>query len=250
MTEGVDLLTEPELQVACLSRGINRTDVSSSRLRTELAQWFEPHLTYSIPATILILSRTFSYSDSYIHNRPGKVLHATLLSSLPNSLLHETELHHTEQAAHSTAAAAAAADPELKLKALQQQEELIASEKAQEEEIRKLCMEQARVRKEIEFLERQRIAEEQSANAVPIFLGSSYSTDDLLYRSPIDNAAAADVTHHTQPVEGPVVSISSDSDQVFVKQQPTTATTTTTTPHKSHLATVQFLKLRKDLSLS
>ncbi|KAK5814197.1 LETM1-like protein-domain-containing protein [Linnemannia elongata] len=156
MTEGVDSLTEPELQAACQSRGINTTDVSSSRLRTELAQWLELHLTYSIPATILILSRTFSYSDSYIPDRSGKVLHATL-SSLPNSLLHETELLHTEQAAHTAAAAAVAADPELKLRELQQQEELIANEKAQEEEIRKLCMEQARVEKEIELLERQRI---------------------------------------------------------------------------------------------
>ncbi|KAG0075944.1 hypothetical protein BGZ90_009321 [Linnemannia elongata] len=248
MTEGVDSLTEPELQAACQSRGINTTDVSSSRLRTELAQWLELHLTYSIPATILILSRTFSYSDSYIPDRPGKVLHSTL-SSLPNSLLHETELLHTEQAAHTAAAAAVAADPELKLRVLQQQEELIANEKAQEEEIRKLCMEQARVEKEIELLERQRIVEEQSANAAPIFLGSSYSTDDLLYRSPIDNATvAADATHSTQPVEEPAFSISSDSDQVFVKQQPTTTTTTTnTTPHKSHLTTVQLLELRKAL---
>ncbi|KAF9143906.1 hypothetical protein BGX30_014390 [Mortierella sp. GBA39] len=246
MTEGVDSLTEPELHAVCQSRGINATDVSSSRLRTELAQWLELHLTYSIPATILILSRTFSYSDSYIPDRPGKVLHATL-SSLPTSLLHETELHHTEQAAHATAAAAAAANLELKLLVLQQQEELIASEKAQEEEIRKLCMEQARVEKEIELLERQRIAEVQSANAAPIFLGSSYSTNDLLYRSPSGNATeAADATHQTHPVEEPVASISSDSDQVFVKQQPTAATTTTT-PHKSHLTTVQLLELRKAL---
>lgn len=247
MTEGVDSLTEPELQAACQPRGINTTDVSSPRLRTELAQWLELHLTYSIPATILILSRTFSYSDSYIPDRPGKVLQATL-SSLPNSLLHETELHHAEQAGHATSAAAAAADPELKLKVLQQQEELIASEKAQEEEIRKLSMEQARVEKEIELLERQRIAEEQSADAAPIFLGSPYSTDDHLYRSPVDNATAAavDATHSTQYVDEPVVSISSDSDQVFVKQQPT-ATTATATPDKPHLTTIQLLELRKAL---
>ncbi|KAF9544007.1 hypothetical protein EC957_000276 [Mortierella hygrophila] len=246
MTEGVDSLTEPELHAACQSRGINATDVSSSRLRTELAQWLELHLTYSIPATILILSRTFSYSDSYIPDRPGKVLHATL-SSLPISLLHETKLHLTEQAAHATAAAAVTANLELKLLVLQQQEELIASEKSQEEEIRKLCMEQARVEKEIELFERQRIAEVQSANAVPIFLGSSYSTSDLLFRSPSGNAAvAANETHHTHPIKEPVVSISSDSDQVFVKQQPTAATTTTT-PHKSHLTTVQLLELRNAL---
>ncbi|KAG0297770.1 hypothetical protein BGZ96_004961 [Linnemannia gamsii] len=236
MTEGVGSLTEPELHAACQSRGINTTDVSSNRLCTELAQWLELHLTYSIPATILILSRTFSYSDSYIPDRPGKVLQATL-SSLPNSLLHETELHHAEQVAATagsdTAAAfeaAAATNPVLKLKVLQQQEELIAREKAQEEDVRKLCKEQARVEKEIELLERQRLAEEQSANAAPIFLGSSYSADTPLTEEP------------------PVVSISSDSDQVFVKEQhqPHSTATSATNPI-SHLTTVQLLELRNAL---
>lgn len=228
MTEGVGSLTEPELHAACQSRGINTTDVSSNRLQTELTQWLELHLTYSIPATILILSRTFSYSDSYIPDRPGKVLHATV-SSLPNSLLHETELHHAEQVA-AASEAAAPINPVLKLKVLQQQEELIAREKAQEDDARKLCMEQARVEKEIELLERQRLAEEQSANAAPIFLGSSYSADTPSIEDP------------------PVVSISSDSDQIFVKEQhQPQSTATSPTNSTSHLTTVQLLELRNAL---
>ncbi|KAF9154613.1 hypothetical protein BG015_000448 [Linnemannia schmuckeri] len=179
--------------------------------------------------------------DDKISDRPDKVLHATL-SSLPNSLLHETELHHSEQAAAAAgttaSVAATATDPELKLKMLQQQEELIASEKAQEEEIRKLCMEQA-----------WRLAEEQSANAAPIFLGFSYSTDDQLYRSSTDNATTttADATDHTQGVEKLGVSISSDSDQIFVKEQQSTPASTTTTQPKSYLTTTQLLELCKAL---
>ncbi|KAF9910398.1 hypothetical protein EC991_006663 [Linnemannia zychae] len=253
MTEGVDSLTEPELHAACQSRGINIIDVSSDRLRRELSQWLELHLTYSIPATILILSRTFSYSDSYIPDRPGKVLHATL-SSLPNTLLHETELHHSEQAAAGPATSSTASptgadippvSPVLKLKVLQQQEELIAREKAQEEEIRQLCMEQARVDKEIELLERQRLAEEQSANAAPIVLGFSYSTNDLNQSS----AEATDSLPHSQygQEQKPVVSVSSDSDQIVYTEPSSTAAQATGTTPKSYLTTQQLLELRKAL---
>ncbi|KAG0279690.1 hypothetical protein BGZ95_000480 [Linnemannia exigua] len=254
--EGVDSLTEPELQAACQSRGINTTEVSPDRLRTELNQWLELHLTYSIPATILILSRTFSYSDSYIPDRPGKVLHATL-SSLPKNLLYETERRLSDQvaagpttASSSSAAANAAVpavNPVLKLKVLQQQEELIAREKLQEEETRKLCMEQARVEKEIELLERQRLAEEQSANAAPIFLGSSYSTSELLRSS---STTAPDPLHHSQSSqeqEEPFVSVSSDSDQVVFKEPSSPVIAQTFRTLEAHLTPQQFLELRKAL---
>ncbi|KAG0379730.1 hypothetical protein BGX24_011921 [Mortierella sp. AD032] len=246
ITEGVDSLTEPELQAACQSRGINITDVSSDRLRTELNQWLELHLTYSIPATILILSRTFSYSDSYIPDRPGKVLQATL-SSLPKTLIHKTELLHSEQVAAGPATAsssASAVNPVLKLKVLQQQEELIAREKAREEETRKLCMEQARVEKEIELLERQRLAEEQSANAAPIFLGSSYSFSE----SHRPSTTATDLLHRSQPgqEQEPIVSVSSDSDQVVFKE-PSPATAQAISTPEALLTTQQFLELRKAL---
>ncbi|KAF9132208.1 hypothetical protein BGW39_000643 [Mortierella sp. 14UC] len=252
MTEGVDSLTEPELHTACHSRGINTVYVSSDRLRTELNQWLELHFTYSIPATILILSRIFSYSDSHIPDRPGKVLHATL-SSLPNTLLHNTELHHSEQvaagptaslAAVSTSAATPAVNPVLKRKVLQQQEQLIAHEKAQEEEIRQLCMKQAQ-EKEIELLERQRLAEEQSANAAPIFLGSSYSANDLNQSS----TAATEPSPYSQSgqEQKPVVNVSSDSDQVVYKGPSLTTTQATRPTPKSYLTIQPLLELRKAL---
>ncbi|KAG0210843.1 hypothetical protein BGX33_004652 [Mortierella sp. NVP41] len=237
-------LTERELHAACQSCGINTTDAANDRLRSELSQWLELHLTYSIPATILVLSRTFSYSDSYIPDRPGKVLHPTL-SSLPNTLLYETELHHSEQV--GVADAATAANPVLKLKVLQQQEELIAKEKAQEEETRKLCMEQARVEKEIELLERQRLAEEQSATAAPIFLGSSYATNNSAAAS---NNSATDAVDNPLPLQDQeaVAWVSSDSDQFILKESssPSSPPPPLLIP-KSHLTTRELVELRKAL---
>ncbi|KAF9414406.1 hypothetical protein BGZ94_000402 [Podila epigama] len=60
MTEGIDSLTLQELYTACQNRGMCIDDAKPERLKSELAQWLELHLTHSIPATLLILSRAFS----------------------------------------------------------------------------------------------------------------------------------------------------------------------------------------------
>ncbi|KAF8984113.1 hypothetical protein BGZ46_008834 [Entomortierella lignicola] len=62
--EGVNSLTTKELQIACQHRGIPTNGVSSERLRRELTQWLDIHLTHSIPHSILILSRALSLSDT------------------------------------------------------------------------------------------------------------------------------------------------------------------------------------------
>ncbi|KAF9927932.1 hypothetical protein FBU30_002770 [Linnemannia zychae] len=238
MTEGVHSLTESELQAACQSRGINITDISIERLQAELKQWLDLHLTYSIPATILILSRTYSYSGSHKPDRPSKVLHATL-SSLPNELLQEAELNYVEQGdGHYTTPNV---DPLLKLKVLQHQEELIASEKAQEEEeFRKLCMEHARVQKEIELLERHRIAEELSAKAAPILLGPSYSSDT----GGIQSTQHFDELAQVQRPIIKISSISSNSDRTLFNEPNSVSSVPT-----SHLTTTQLLELREALHL-
>lgn len=120
MAEGVDSLTIPELQHACQSRGIRTIGVSPARLRSELQQWLDLHLNHKVPSTLLILSRAFSLTD-----RPelsqAEVLQATL-SSLPDNLINEAELQFSEDATYKQ-----------KLEVIEEQEELIADEKAQEE---------------------------------------------------------------------------------------------------------------------
>ncbi|GJJ74841.1 LETM1 and EF-hand domain-containing protein 1, mitochondrial [Entomortierella parvispora] len=160
MAEGVDSLTTRELQAACQSRGIRTGGVSPARLRSELAQWLELNLTHAIPSSLLILSRAFSFSDSKDLATPVEALQATL-SSLPDSLLTETELHVSELEGAATA--------QQKLEVLEQQEELIADELAQEEKeekARKARKEEARLKKEAEEKEKEKQkAQEQEAAA-------------------------------------------------------------------------------------
>ncbi|KAF9953870.1 hypothetical protein BGZ72_005091 [Mortierella alpina] len=132
MSEGVESLTTHELHAACQSRGICTGGVSEARLQSELAQWLELHLTYAIPSSLLILSRAFLFSDnpSSASIYPPEVSLQATLSSLPDNLLTEAELDVSEIEGAATA--------KQKLEVLEQQEELIAEEKAQEEMYRML----------------------------------------------------------------------------------------------------------------
>lgn len=170
LLEGVDSLTPYELQAACQSRGIFTSSASPARLRSELSQWLDLHVIRSIPSSLLILSRAFIFSDSILEppasspSAEGAASSSTspssssprptsaealqaILSSLPDTLLTETEFHVSEQEGAATA--------EQKLEALKRQEELIADEKAQElrvEKDRKQRKEEARLKKEAETL--------------------------------------------------------------------------------------------------
>ncbi|KAG0230122.1 hypothetical protein BGW42_001147 [Actinomortierella wolfii] len=168
--EGVESLTTRELQAACQARGIRTGGVSPARLRSELEQWLELNLKHNIPSSLLILSRAFMFADGKEQATPVEALQATL-SSLPDSLLTETELHVSELEG--------AATPQQKLEVLEQQEELIADEKAQEEREEKArkarkeeekAAKEAKAKAEAEEKERQRqLAEaaEKAAAAAP-----------------------------------------------------------------------------------
>ncbi|KAG0324786.1 hypothetical protein BGZ99_001455 [Dissophora globulifera] len=174
MAEGVDSLTTRELQAACQSRGIRTGGVSTARLRSELQQWLELNLTYAIPSSLLILSRAFSFSDSKEQATPVEALQATL-SSLPDSLLTETELHVSELEG--------AATPQQKLEVLEQQEELIADEQAQEEKeekARKARKEEAKIKKEAEEREKHKVQASQGAGAPVVAAANDIHTFEKL----------------------------------------------------------------------
>lgn len=190
MAEGVDSLTTRELQAACQSRGIRTGGVSPARLRSELSQWLELNLTYAIPSSLLILSRAFSFSDSKDLATPVEALQATL-SSLPDSLLTETELHVSELEG--------AATPQQKLEVLEQQEELIADEKAQEEKeekARKERKEEAKLKKEAEERGKEKLkAQEQEAATAAAPVISTAADVPMFDRStPAATAAGAPAT--------------------------------------------------------
>ncbi|CAJ0755547.1 16629_t:CDS:10 [Entrophospora sp. SA101] len=124
MSEGVDSLTIPELQHACQSRGIRTIGVSPARLRSELNQWLDLHLNHKIPSTLLILSRAFSFPDRAELADQAEALQATL-NSLPENLVNEVNEQVSEADGGVTY--------KQKLEVIEEQEELIAEEKAQKE---------------------------------------------------------------------------------------------------------------------
>jgi LETM1 and EF-hand domain-containing protein 1 len=71
--EGVDSLSVPELQIACLSRGLRTHGVSPGRLRDDLQSWLDLRLKHGVPSTLLVLSNAFMYSqgkgDSEFHSQ-------------------------------------------------------------------------------------------------------------------------------------------------------------------------------------
>ncbi|CAG8488398.1 2906_t:CDS:10 [Ambispora gerdemannii] len=143
--EGIDSLTIPELHAASQSRGIRTIGVSPARLRNELNQWLDLHLNHKVPSSLLILSRAFSFADRSELVDQAQALQATL-DSLPDNLVNEAELEVSE----------ASATYKQKLEVIEQQEELIADEKAQEEK------EEAARRAHKEQIEAERRAQKEA----------------------------------------------------------------------------------------
>jgi LETM1 and EF-hand domain-containing protein 1 len=121
--EGVDSLTVSELQTACASRGIRTHGVSPARMRADLQVWLDLRLREGVPSTLLVLSNAYMYSGemtSQIDALTG------VLSSIPEELYHEIELH-----VHN---AEGAATNKQRLEVLKEQQEMIDEENEQNEE--------------------------------------------------------------------------------------------------------------------
>ncbi|KAL3425424.1 hypothetical protein PVAG01_02215 [Phlyctema vagabunda] len=125
--EGVDTLSVPELQVACLSRGLRTQGVSPARLREDLQSWLDLRLKYGVPSTLLVLSNAFMYAQGKESEFSTQIDALTgVLSSIPEELFHEIELevHNAEGAATN----------KQRLEVLKEQQELIEEENNQDEE--------------------------------------------------------------------------------------------------------------------
>ncbi|KAF8865245.1 LETM1-domain-containing protein [Acephala macrosclerotiorum] len=126
--EGVDSLSVPELQVACLSRGLRTHGVSPGRLRDDLQAWLDLRLKHGVPSTLLVLSNAFMYAQGKGDSEFSTQIDALtgVLSSIPEELFHEIELevHNAEGAATN----------KQRLEVLKEQQELIEEENEQDEE--------------------------------------------------------------------------------------------------------------------
>ncbi|KAG0099186.1 hypothetical protein BGZ93_008773 [Podila epicladia] len=178
MAEGVNSLTPKELFNACQARGMCTLNVTTERMKSELVQWVELHLTHSIPSTLLILSRAFSFSqyptstsstttttttttstpsspatlatEAFIPPITAEALQA-ILSSLPETLVSQTQIRVSELEGSPATA-------QQKLNVLKEQEELIAKEKLQEDAFKAVLRDSAHL-----DLSREIIAHELNA---------------------------------------------------------------------------------------
>lgn len=128
--EGTDSMSYQELLNACQSRGVWTHNRTREQLKEGLDVWINLHLKERISGTLLILSRAFYFvgepedANATYQDMQIKGLELTM-SSLPDKLLNEAELHFSKEAATN----------KQRLEVLQEQEELIEDEAEQEEEL-------------------------------------------------------------------------------------------------------------------
>lgn len=123
LQEGVDSLFVQELEHACRIRGLFYPGINETSMRRELKLWLDLHINKGIPSVLLILSRALAPNMSLL--RPEEALKDTILS-LPDAVVNEAELHQRELAGSE------AVSFKKKLEVLEQQQDLIAEELAQE----------------------------------------------------------------------------------------------------------------------
>ncbi|WFD19290.1 LETM1 domain-containing protein ylh47 [Malassezia caprae] len=158
--EGTDAMSYVELLSACQSRGVWTHNRTREQLQEGLDVWINLHIKERISGTLLILSRAFYFvgepedANATYQDMQIKGLELTM-SSLPDKLLNEAELHFSKDAATN----------KQRLEVLQEQEELIEDEAEQEEELQ-AARDAERSRKDAETVEATRILPTASSTRV------------------------------------------------------------------------------------
>jgi len=133
--EGVDALSNEELQNACVQRGMRSVGVTIDRMREGLNQWLELSLDREIPASLLLLSRTL-----YIQNTNVDEQLKLTISQFPERLIDEMELK-------IGAVEGETVDRQTIIDILKHEEEQIKSENIERE--KEMCEEEKRKQKEL-----------------------------------------------------------------------------------------------------
>ncbi|XVE84391.1 hypothetical protein DITRI_Ditri17bG0008800 [Diplodiscus trichospermus] len=120
--EGVESLSEAELHEDCRERGMLGV-LSVEEMRQQLRDWLDLSLNYSVPSSLLILSRTFTVSAKL---KPEDAVRATL-SSLPDEVVDTVGVT-------ALPSEDSVSERRRKLEYLEMQEELIKEEEEKEEE--------------------------------------------------------------------------------------------------------------------
>ena len=119
LSEGVDSLSDEELEHAAITRGMRGTGVDPSKLQAHLENWITLHIEEKVPAAMLVLSRALLLSEKVA---PTTRIQDTI-AALPDEILDEVRAAEDQE------------DPdkvtEEKLRLLQIEEEVIAKEAAE-----------------------------------------------------------------------------------------------------------------------
>ncbi|KAL6652463.1 hypothetical protein ACP70R_011388 [Stipagrostis hirtigluma subsp. patula] len=130
--EGVESLSEQELRQACRERG-HLGLVSTEEMRQQLKDWLDLSLNYSMPSSLLILSRAFTVSGK---TKPEEAVVATL-SSLPDEVV--------DTIGTALPSEDSVSERKRKLEYLEMQEELIKEEEKKQEKEEKAKLEEPEV---------------------------------------------------------------------------------------------------------
>lgn len=136
--DGVDSLTVSELQQANRARGMRALGVDEQRLKMQLEQWLELHLTKKVPTSLLLLSRALYLPEDLT---PVEQLQKTI-QSLPKAATDEATMKVAEISGENI-------DPGTKIEMLKHEQEAIEKEsKDKMEEQEKEKQEQTRKEEE------------------------------------------------------------------------------------------------------
>ncbi len=117
--EGVNSLSLEELMFACQERGM-KIGIPKNELRHQLKEWLELSLDKNVPASLLILSRAFTYTDRVQSEEAIKMA----LGTLPDDVVQEVSLE-------SPVASDDKSINKLKLDSLKRQQKLIEQEEVE-----------------------------------------------------------------------------------------------------------------------
>ncbi|KAL1122984.1 hypothetical protein AAG570_003308 [Ranatra chinensis] len=85
--EGIQSLSQAELQAACRARGMRASGVSEERLKAQLTQWLDLSLVKKVPPSLLLLSQAFMLPET----TPTTEKLAATISALPDVVCTQTK---------------------------------------------------------------------------------------------------------------------------------------------------------------
>ncbi|XP_020661571.3 mitochondrial proton/calcium exchanger protein [Pogona vitticeps] len=179
--EGVDSLTVKELQAACRARGMRALGVTEERLKDQLKQWLDLHLSQEIPTSLLILSRAMYLPDTL---SPADQLKTTL-QILPESVAKEAQVKAGEVEGEKV-------DNKTRLEATLQEEEAIKKEN-QEKELERLSEAAEKAKETLQEAERQLV--EPTVNLVS---SAAHMKKSQIAVGTEQEPAKVDLTQHSE----------------------------------------------------